>query len=82
MATSIDGVYTLRQQIGRGGMAVVCLADVDLTQFDYTTLYAYAQVQGATHLERRRGAEELARELATKVLDLGVQDNLCRTNEG
>ena len=67
--TIIDGVYVLTREIARGGMSVVCEADVDLSRFDYTTLYAYTQVQGATHLERRRKAEDLAKELHGRSLD-------------
>lgn len=44
MATTvIDDVYVLKK-IGRGGMAAVFLAGVDLTSFDYSLLYAYTQV--------------------------------------
>ncbi|MFP4029414.1 MAG: hypothetical protein ACLFWL_16630 [Candidatus Brocadiia bacterium] len=41
----IDGVYVLKEKLGKGGMASVYLAEVDLTRFDYTTLYAYTQVE-------------------------------------
>ena len=37
--------------------ATVFLAEVDQLRFDYTLLYAYTQVQGASHLERRRKAQ-------------------------
>ncbi len=65
----VDKVYTLREPLGEGGMAVVHEADVDLERFDYTLLYAYTQVRGETHGERRKRAEELARELGGKTLD-------------
>jgi len=67
--TVIDGVYRLKSKLGEGGMATVFLAEADLDAFDYTTLYAYTQVQGATHLERRRNAEEFARRLGEEQLD-------------
>jgi formylglycine-generating enzyme required for sulfatase activity/serine/threonine protein kinase len=69
MSVTIDGVYTLRSIIGRGGMSEVCLADVDLDRFDYRILYAYTQVQGNCHAERRAKAEELAQRLRGKDLD-------------
>ncbi|MCX7933628.1 MAG: HDOD domain-containing protein [Planctomycetota bacterium] len=72
MPEVIDGVFTIDKEIGRGGMAVVYLAQVDLDKFDYTTLYAYTQVQAANHAERRRKAEELAKRLKERRLDLAT----------
>jgi serine/threonine-protein kinase len=66
----IDGVYAVKEKIGEGGMAAVWRATVDLTRFDYTLLYAYTQVGGATHGERRERAEAFRRELDGKPLDL------------
>ena len=71
-STVIDGVYGLRKKIGKGATAVVYRATVDLVRFDYTTLYAYTQVSGETHLERRAKAEEFAARLADKDLDLAT----------
>jgi len=79
VGSTLDGIYTLKEKVGQGGMAEVWLAEVDLDRFDYTTLYAYTQVQGETHLERRRKAEELARELADKELDLGTVRTILET---
>ena len=70
--TVVDGVYVLKRKLGQGGMAAVYLAEVDLLRFDYTSLYAYTQVQGDSHLERRRKAEELAGKLTGKTLDPGT----------
>lgn len=67
--TVIDEVYTLRGLLGEGGMATVYRADLDQERFDYTLLYAYTQVQGATHGDRRRNAETLAEKLTGKTLD-------------
>jgi len=75
----IDGVYALKKKLGKGGMAVVYLADVDLTRFDYTTLYAYTQVQGDTHTERRKKAESLAAQLKEKSLDLATMRVVLET---
>mgnify|MGYP000313861578 CR=1 FL=1 len=69
MPEVIDGVFTIEKEIGRGGMAVVYAAQVDLERYDYTTLYAYTQVQAAQHAERRRKAEEMARKLKERRLD-------------
>ncbi len=66
---TIAGVYTLQKVLGKGGMATVFLADVELDRFDYSTLFAYTQVQGDTHTERRKKAEQLARSLEQKDLD-------------
>ena len=78
--TFIDGVYVLTREIARGGMSVVCEADVDLNRFDYTTLYAYTQVQGAAHVERRRKAEGLAKELHGRPLDPATVRNLLEAH--
>ena len=67
--TVIDGVYTLAERVGEGGMAEVYRAEVDLARFDYTSLYAYTQVQGATHAERSRKAEAFALDLRGKTID-------------
>jgi len=72
MPTVIEGVYALRERVGSGGFAEVRRADVDLERFDYTTLYAYTQVQGNTHIERRRRAEEFSRRLAEQDLDVAT----------
>ncbi len=70
METVIDGTYRLREQVGTGGMATVYRADVDLARFDYTTLYAYTQIQSSVaHVDRRQQAEDLAAELREKALD-------------
>jgi len=74
--TIIDGVYVLTRKLGQGGMAAVYLAEVDLLRFDYTSLYAYTQVQGDSHLERRRKAEELAGRLSGQTLDPGTVRSL------
>jgi serine/threonine protein kinase len=75
----IDGVYTLLQRIGKGGMAAVHLAEVDLDKFDYTTLYAYTQVEGKSHTIRRFRAEELAQELKSrKHLDLSMMREILQ----
>ena len=79
MTTIIDGVYALKEKIGEGGMASVYLAEVDLARFDYTTLYAYTQVQGASHSERRENAEGLAKELKSKSLDLATMRVILET---
>ncbi len=71
-ATIIDGVYVLKRKLGQGGMAAVYLADCDQVRFDYTSLYAYTQVQGASHLERRQKAEDLAARLRGQELDPGT----------
>jgi serine/threonine protein kinase/TPR repeat protein len=65
----IGGVYRLQRQLGSGGMGTVHLAEVDLNRFDYTKLYTYTQVQGATHRERRAKADELARRLQACPVD-------------
>ncbi|OGV66640.1 MAG: hypothetical protein A3K19_03820 [Lentisphaerae bacterium RIFOXYB12_FULL_65_16] len=72
VGTVIDGVYVLGRKLGQGGMAAVYLAEVDQLRFDYTALYAYTQVQGDSHLERRQKAEELAGKLSGKTLDAGT----------
>ncbi len=79
--TIIAGVYVLRAQIGRGGMAAVFRAGVDLDRFDYTTLYAYTQVHGETHLERRLKAEQLATTLRGKQLDLATIRTVLEAQE-
>ena len=66
----VDGVYSIKREIGKGGMAVVYLAGVDHTRFDYTTLYAYTQAQAPTHLERRREADALT--AALRHMDMDV----------
>ena len=68
--TVIEGVYTLREKIAEGGMAVVFTADVNLNRFDYTKLYAYTQVQAEIHTERVKKAEAFAGALAEKPLDV------------
>jgi serine/threonine protein kinase len=68
----VDGVYRVGRKLGKGGVATVFLAQVDLERFDYTTLYAYTQVQGATHTERRKNAEEFAGKLQGRDLDLAT----------
>ncbi len=70
--TVVDKVYALKQMIGKGGMAEVYLAEVDLAHFDYGLLYAYTQVHGQTHTERRKKAEELCSKLSGKKLDPGT----------
>jgi len=65
----IDGVYTIKKKLGKGGMATVYLAAVDQDAFDYSTLFAYTQVQADTHTERRKKAEEVATQLVGKKLD-------------
>lgn len=65
----IDGVFTLTKRLGQGSMSVVMLAEADLEAFDYTTLYAYTQVQGSNHIDRRQKAENLAESLRGKPLD-------------
>ncbi len=72
MPEVIDGVFTIEKEIGRGGMAVVYLAQVDFDRFDYTTLYAYTQVQADNHAARRRKAEDLAKRLKERRLDLAT----------
>ncbi|MHC4884652.1 MAG: HDOD domain-containing protein [Planctomycetota bacterium] len=64
-----DEIYTLKSTLGKGGMAVVMLAEVDLNRFNYSTLYAYTQIQASTHVERRQQAEDLAASLRDKPLD-------------
>lgn len=67
--TVVAGIYTLREPLASGGMAEVWLADVDLGRFDYTTLYAYTQAVGTTHVERRKRADSLVRNLRAHNLD-------------
>jgi TPR repeat protein/serine/threonine protein kinase len=50
-------------------MGIVYLAEVNLDRFDYTTLYAYTQVEADTHLERRAKADELTKRLRTCPMD-------------
>jgi len=69
--TIIDGVYVLKKQLGKGGMAAVYLADVDLTRFDYIPLYAYTQVPADSHTERMKRAADLVAELRKVDLPLG-----------
>lgn len=66
---TIHGIYTLEDKIGEGGMACVYLARVNHSAFDYSLLYAYTQVQGETHTERRRNAEAFAKKLDGEDLD-------------
>lgn len=68
----IEGIYTLHEKLAEGGMAIVYRAEVDLVRFDYRMLYAYTQVQGRTHAERRRNAEDFVNELADKPVDLAA----------
>lgn len=77
----LDGVYTLRHRIGDGGMATVYLADVDLDHFDYTLLYAFTQVQGASQAERRTKAEAISRELADKDLDTNTVRSILEAHK-
>ena len=67
--TVIEGVYTLREKIAEGGMAVIYRAEVNLEAFDYTRLYAYTQVQGPTHAERQQQAARLSDTLSGEALD-------------
>ncbi|MHC4873061.1 MAG: hypothetical protein ACYTFY_14555, partial [Planctomycetota bacterium] len=67
--TVIDGVFKLIKKLGSGSMASVMLAEADLEKFDYTTLFAYTQVQAQTHVDKRKQAEELAETLRGKPLD-------------
>lgn len=75
-ANIIDGIYVLKKKVGKGGMATVYLGEVDLLRFDYTTLYAYTQVQGKSHTERRTKAEVLAKDLRTRTLDLATMRSI------
>ncbi|MFP4177039.1 MAG: serine/threonine protein kinase [Candidatus Brocadiia bacterium] len=77
----MDGAYILKEKIGVGGMAVVYRAEVDLSQFDYTVLYAYTQVDASTHAERRRKAEDFARKLREEDLDPGTVRAILRAQE-
>lgn len=65
----IDRAYIIEKKIAEGGMAVVYRATVDFSRFDYTLIYAYTQVQGASHTARRKNAEIFAQKLAGKKLD-------------
>lgn len=47
-----DGQYTLQQRIGQGGMAVVYLAQVDLSKFDYAMVVAGHEAATGTVEER------------------------------
>ncbi|MHC4870489.1 MAG: serine/threonine protein kinase [Planctomycetota bacterium] len=70
--TVIDDVYVLKKELGKGGMATVYLAEVDLSKFDYTTLYSYTQVNGDTHTEKRSKAERMAETLKEQGADLAT----------
>lgn len=65
----IDGAYKLIKPLGKGGMATVYLAEVDLSKVNYTLLYAYTQVQADSHAKRVELAEELSETLKDKDLD-------------
>ncbi len=77
----IDGVYTLKSLIGQGGMAEVYLAKVDLDKFDYTMLYAYTQVQGENHVERRKNAAAFSQELAGQDLDVNTVRSILKAHK-
>jgi serine/threonine protein kinase len=65
----IDEAYKLIKPIGKGGMATVYLAEVDISKVNYTLLYAYTQVSGKTHTERVEKADTLASKLKKSELD-------------
>ncbi len=73
-----DNIYNIRQKLGKGGMSTVFLAEVDLSKFDYSTLFAYTQVQADTHTKRRKEAEKLARSLRGKHLDPATMHTILR----
>jgi hypothetical protein len=77
----IDSAYKLIKPIGKGGMATVYLAEVDISKVNYSLLYAYTQVKANSHSKRIELAEQLARTLKDKELDCNTIRTLLESQK-